>query len=178
MKRGLRSLTLEAVELMNARARASYKRAPARSTQQAHRAAVRPRAPSETSECKTFIAWTRLVKFKGEPLFERVVKIANERRAGPSIAILESIGMREGFPDYDILAPAGQWGGLYLEAKKVDGGKIEPEQEAWRLKLIRFGYHAQICAGSVELIAACQWYFNAAGCVADGSFIDHTRISA
>lgn len=172
-------MTQEAVSAMNERNRAAWKRAPARSTQQAQRAATRPRGPSETAECRTFIDWTKLVRFKGEPLYERVVKIANERgKAGASTAILVSIGMRPGFPDYDILAPAGRWHGLYLEAKRVKGGKVEQDQEDWRKKLIRFEYYAEICDGSLELIDAVRRYFHMAGATAVGDFIDHTRITA
>jgi hypothetical protein len=133
-------------------------------------------APSETSECLTFVAWTKLVTFQGEPLFDRVVKIPNERgKSGVQTAILFSIGMRAGFPDYAIHAPAGRWHGLYLEAKRRRGGSVDPEQLAWQSKLKRWGYHCEICAGAEALIEATRCYFERAGCVADGSWVDRTR---
>lgn len=172
-------MTAEEVEALNRRNAEAWKRSPAHSTAQSLRGSVRPRAPSETAECRTFVEWTKLVTFHGEPLYERVVKIPNERgKAGAMTAILTSIGMRAGFPDYDILAPAGQWHGLYLEAKKIRGGIVSTDQTQWREKLIRYGYYCEICAGSLELIRATQNYFLAAGAVADGTFIDHTRVSA
>lgn len=132
-------------------------------------------APSETSECYAFIAWTKLVTFHGEPLFERVVKIPNERgKSGVQTAILIGIGMRPGFPDYSIHAPAGRWHGLYLEAKKRSGGSIEADQLAWREKLRRWGYHSEICEGADAMIQATRDYFIRAGCIADGSWIDRT----
>lgn len=159
--------------------RPPVKRATRHSSQQARRAATRPPAPLETDECRTFIAWTRLVHFMGEPLFERVVKIPNERgKAGAAIAVLESIGLRSGFPDYSILAPAGRWHGLYLEAKRIDGSTIDGNQVAWRDKLLRWGYDAVICEGAAQLIQATKRYFSAAGAYADGSFVDGTSISA
>lgn len=137
----------------------------------------RPAAPTEHAECLHFIEWTKLVRYRGAALFDRVVKIPNERgKPGASIALLQQIGMRNGFPDYDVLAPAGRWHGLYLEAKRLTGGRIEPEQEKWRMDLIGWGYHAAICAGALELIAATRWYFVSAGCVADGSWVDNTRV--
>lgn len=133
-------------------------------------------APSETSECYRFIAWTKFVHFHGEPLYERVVKIPNERgKSGVQTAILIGIGMRPGFPDYSIHAPAGKWHGLYLEAKKVRGGTVDPEQIVWRDKLRRWGYHCEICEGADAMIAATRRYFETAGCVTDGSWIDRTR---
>lgn len=149
----------------------------AHTTAQGRRKAAAP-APLETDECRTFIAWTKLVTYLGEPLFDRVVKIPNERgKRGASIAIMVAIGMRPGFPDYDILAPAGRFHGLYLEAKR-EGETPKAEQTAWRDRLIRYGYHAEVCQTAIELINAVKQYFERAGCVADGSFVDGTRLSA
>ncbi len=145
---------------------------------------VRPKvpklkAPSETAECLAFIGWTQLVFYKGRPLRDRVVKIPNERgKRGIATAILTSIGMAPGFPDYDVLAPAGRWHGLYLEAKKRDGGNVATDQNGWRDLLTEFGYRAEICAGALELIEATKQYFIDAGCVADGSWVDNTRMQA
>lgn len=137
----------------------------------------RARCPSETAECRRFVDWTRLVTFRGRPLFDRTVKIPNERgMRGVMTAILVSIGMRRGFPDYLLLAPAGKFAGLLLEAKKQFGSEIDPEQERWREDLIEFGYHAEICAGADELIYATQQYFVRTGCEADGSYVNRTRI--
>lgn len=154
-------------------------------TAQGRRAAERPKPPLESSECLTFIAWTKLVHFDGELLFERVVKIPNERgKAGAAVAKLVAMGMRRGFPDYVIHAPviaAPQWvtrHGLYLEGKRVIGGEIDPEQEAWRRRLIRWGYHAEICAGAVQMIEATRRYMNLTGATAAGRFVDRTRVSA
>lgn len=135
------------------------------------------RVPSETAECRAFVEWTKLVQFKGRPLFDRLVKIPNERgKRGIMTAILFSIGMRAGFPDYVILAPAGKFAGLMLEAKKRDDYEVSPAQETWRDDLLEFGYHAEICAGAEELIHATQQYFVRTGCEADGSYINRTRV--
>lgn len=135
------------------------------------------RVPSETAECRAFVEWTKLVQFRGRPLFDRLVKIPNERgKRGVSTAILASIGMRAGFPDYLLLAPAGKFAGLLLEAKKVDDFTVPPAQETWRDDLIEFGYHAEICAGAENLIYATQQYFVRTGCEADGSYINRTRV--
>lgn len=165
--------------------RPKVKRAPGHRTAQAQRAAQRPRSPLESSECLTFIAWTKLVYFDDEPLFERVAKIANERgKAGVAVAKLVAMGLRPGFPDYVIHAPViatPQYvtrHGLYLEGKRVTGGKIDPEQDEWRRRLVRWGYHAEICAGALAMIEATRRYMNLTGASASGRFVDRTRITA
>lgn len=170
--------------------RPPVKRAVRHKSAQGKRAAVRPRSPSETAECRTFIAWTKLVYFDGAPLFDRVVKIANERgKAGVATAILASIGMREGFPDYVIHVPVLQPEradypqmrsrfGLYLEAKRVSGGTVEPEQIAWRDRLRAWGYHAEICEGATAMIHAVKSYMEFTGARASGKFVDNTTVSA
>jgi hypothetical protein len=140
------------------------------------KAGARLPVPTETSECLAFISWTHMVLFRGRPLFDRVVKIPNERgKAGASTAILASIGMRTGFPDYGILAPTRLWSGLFLEAKRIRGSKISADQEVWRDDLREFGYCARICAGADELIAATREYFVTSGCDRDGTWIDRTK---
>lgn len=166
--------------------RPPVKRAVRHKTAQGQRAAIRPRSPSETAECRTFLAWTKLVTFMGEPLEQRVVKIANERgKAGVATAILQSIGMRPGFPDYVIHAPVISARvntvtkhGLYLEAKRVSGGKVDPEQEVWRDRLIAWGYHAEICEGALQMIDAVKRYMRMTGATQSGLFVDSTRIAA
>lgn len=138
------------------------------------------REARETDECLTFIEWTRLVRYKGRPLYDRTVKIPNERgKRGASIAILVAIGMRKGFPDYIILAPCGRWAGLFIEAKRAKGGDTDDaDQNAWRELLIEFGYEAVICEGAHQMILAVQGYFHRAGCETDGSWTDRTQVAA
>ena len=119
--------------------------------------------PTEIDECKAFVDWTRYVRYRGAPLFDRLVKIPNERgKAGVMTAILHRIGMKTGFPDYELLVPLSPHAGLFLEAKRAIGGKVNPEQESWRAALIEFGYQAKICAGADELIGAVRDYMRAA----------------
>jgi hypothetical protein len=134
-----------------------------------------PALPIETEECRTFVDWTRRVQFAGEPLFERVVKIANERgQRGAQTAILTAIGLRKGFLDYAIHAPYGRIHGLYLEAKRRDGGHVPVEQTDWVTKLRAWGYHAAICAGAEEMIYVTRSYMRISGALDDGVFIDRT----
>lgn len=122
-----------------------------------------------------FVDWAKYVHYRGRPLWDRTVKIANERGAhNVATAIMVRIGMRAGFPDYAILAPIAPHAGLYLEAKRISGGKVSNQQTRWNADLIEFGYQAVICDGALEMIAATRAYF--ARC-APGDWIDNTRVS-
>jgi hypothetical protein len=144
---------------------------------------INPKAlANENQECRTWLDWSKLVSYRGEPLSERIVKIPNERgKAGASIAILIGLGMRPGFQDYLVMAPSvgrsGRlYGGLLLEMKTADGGRVDSDQVKWRDKAIRFGYHAEICSGGIAMIEATKAYFEFIGAVASGAFHDRTRI--
>lgn len=118
---------------------------------------------SEWQECLRFIEWTRLVRYRDEPLFERLAHIPNERgKAGIAVARLVAIGLKPGFPDYLVLVPLGAYIGLFLEAKRKTGGDIDPAQVLWREKLLSWGYAAGIHAGADQMIAATRAYFAAA----------------
>src|SRR6185369_4937236 len=131
---------------------------------------------TEDQECMAFIDWTKLVTFAGEPLWHRVVKIPNDRESrSVKTAILTALGMRKGFPDYEILAPCGRYHGLFIEAKRRKGGAIEDDQRVWRDRLISWGYKADICAGSIEMIATVREYFREGQAAEAGLWIDRTR---
>jgi hypothetical protein len=171
MKR--RRMTQADLDALN---RPPLKRHAAHSTQQGRRKAQHPAPPLETDECRTFIAWTQLVTFQGETIFRRLAKIPNERgKAGAMTAVMVSIGMKPGFPDYVIHTPSGRFHGLYLEAKR-EGETPKAEQTTWRDDLRRWGYHAEICKGALEMIQAVRAYMDMSGAIADGSFRDNTYL--
>lgn len=143
----------------------------------------------ENAECRTFVDWSKLVRWQGEPLWNRLVHIPNERgKAGAMTAILVGLGMRPGFPDY--LFPCPVFGrredqgfdektmlaaGLFIEAKRIVGGKVSADQTMWRDNLLRWGYHAVICAGADEMIDAARAYFRGDIWVSSGRRGDFCR---
>lgn len=152
------------------------KTAPAHRTRQAQRKAIKC-VPSEFEECRTFVAWCKLVIFAGEPLFERVTHVANERdKPGARVAMLVAIGVKAGYPDYVIDAPYGRFHGCRIEAKR-EHGVIDPQQTAWRDKLVRWDYFAAICEGHREMISAVRAYMHESGATSQGAFIDNVRFS-
>lgn len=186
MRKGQLFGSVEEAEAFSARARASRlvhpqslesatKNAQVDESRPPKRKLVHP-IPTETDECKAFIAWTKLVRYRGRPLFDRVIKIPNDRgKRSVFTAIMVAIGMKRGFPDYVILAPIfgySHYGGLLLEAKRVNRSKVDDDQLAWRELLTEFGYRAEICAGSVEMIQAVREYMSLA---APGDWSDTTK---
>lgn len=130
------------------------------------------REPTESQECVLFLDWAALVRFDGEPLIDRIVRIPNERRPGVMTAVLTKLGMRKGFPDYAVLVPLEPYAGLFLEAKRVRGGRAEPEQLAWREKLRSWGYDAHICEGGQRMIQCTHNYLSL---LAPDRFVDRTE---
>jgi hypothetical protein len=127
--------------------------------------------PTENDECRTWLDWTRLVTFRGEPLYDRVVMIPNQRtKRSVQTAILVALGLRKGFPDYMVLAPTLGHYGLFIEAKRRNGG-ARYEQSEWQRRLIGWNYFAAVCKGAGEMITATQSYFE--GCA---DFVDRTTI--
>lgn len=162
-------------ELANLTARPVIKTAPAHRTQQAKRKAI-VRPALEHQECRTFIAWTRLVLFAGDPLYERVAHVPNEREKGTQRAMLAAIGVKSGYPDYVIDAPFGEWHGLRIEAKAA-AGKPSDAQLAWVDRLTRWKYYAAICHGHMAMVAAVRDYMTVSGAAAAGVFVDNVRFT-
>jgi len=141
--------------------------------------------PTEAQECIGFLDWAQLAQLDGEPLALRVVKIPNERgRAGVHVAVMAKLGMRKGFPDYQLLLPVGGFHGLFIEAKRAKQGRAAGDQLLWQSHLRGWGYAAEICEGALEMIAATRAYL-APLCLdwhpsdrvqATGRFVDRTRI--
>ena len=59
-------------------------------------------------------------------------------------------GMRKGYPDIQMPVKRDKYSGLYIELKRIKGGRIEPEQRDWREFLISQGYKHCFCKGADE----------------------------
>ena len=57
-------------------------------------------------------------------------------------------GNVKGYPDVNLPVRRGKYSGLYVELKRVKGGRIEPEQQEWREHLISQGYQHHFCKGA------------------------------
>ncbi len=114
-------------------------------------ATKRAKAPSlpvasEAHEQRTLIQWARLASVS-EPRLRMLVMIPNGavRRGSAGAAMAQ--GLAPGLPDLALLVPGGGFGGLFIELKRRDGGRISREQAEWISRLRGQGYRAEVCAG-------------------------------
>lgn len=73
---------------------------------------------------------------------------------------LQKLGVKAGVPDICIPRPRGQYHGMYIEMKKLKGGKVSVHQESWIKYLTYHGYRAVVANGCDEAIKYVTEYFN------------------
>lgn len=56
-------------------------------------------------------------------------------------------GLRRGVPDICLPVARGGYHGLYIELKRLHGGRVSPEQLEWIDALNQQGYCACVCKG-------------------------------
>lgn len=78
-------------------------------------------------------------------------------------AQLKAEGVKAGVPDYCLPVPRGNYAGLYLELKRLEGGRVSPEQKDWLAALSEQGYATAIAHGWEEAFAVLRDYLAADG---------------
>ncbi len=73
-------------------------------------------------------------------------------------AKLKRMGVKSGVPDLCICVARGGYHGLYIELKRVYGGKLSDTQLVWRDILIKEGYMWREAKGSGECIRIVEDY--------------------
>lgn len=71
---------------------------------------------------------------------------------------LRSEGARKGTPDLFLAYPSQGLHGLFIEMKRIKGGKVEPEQEEFMRVLRLAGFGAGVCRGCDEAIKTITQY--------------------
>ena len=69
-------------------------------------------------------------------------------------------GVRAGVPDICLPVPRGGYGALYIELKRLKGGRVSEEQRAWIDALNRAGNYAVVCKGFDEAKTQIENYLN------------------
>ena len=94
--------------------------------------------PTEHEEQCGFVQWFRR-KFPDV----RIIAIPNGGARSPSVACrLKAEGVARGVPD--LFIPAWR---VWIEMKRINGGRVSPEQQSWKSYLEKEGYTVFICAG-------------------------------
>lgn len=99
------------------------------------------KVPSEALECARLVDYLKSKKL----LF---CHIPNENKSKTARIRNARLGVSPGVPDYAIFFPMGR--ALFIEMKRVKGGRLSAEQREWIDALQARGFEAVVCAGFAE----------------------------
>ena len=103
--------------------------------------------PSEEEEQVTLFNWAKMQE-KKYPELALMFHIPNGGlRSKSEAARFKKAGVKSGVPDIFLPCAKGRYHGLFIELKKITGGKISKEQKAWQAVLSKAGYASCICYG-------------------------------
>lgn len=106
--------------------------------------------PTEAQEQETLFTWARMQEGK-YPELTLLHAIPNGGSRHPVEAKhLKAQGVKAGIPD--IFLPVARQGyhGLYIELKRIKGGRVSEAQQMWLDYLRKQGYKAEVCMGFDE----------------------------
>ena len=126
----------------------------------------RPNAliPSEFEEQCSLVEWADQATVAGYHVGEFLFHIPNgSQRRKLTGAKLKLAGVRPGVPDLMLAIPAGDYHGLFIELKRIDGGYLSPVQRQWITRLIACGYRVEIAEGWIEAKKIIENYLTDSG---------------
>lgn len=116
-------------------------------------------SPSEHEEQKALMIWATAQLGRGRHEFALLFAIPNGGHRAWSVAgKLKAEGVRPGVPDLFLPLRTRLYCGLFVEMKRVKGGKLSHEQRWWHERLRAGGYAVAVCKGAEEAIRAIENY--------------------
>lgn len=120
--------------------------------------AYAPRIPTEDEEQAEVIRWAMLREMCC-PALALLLHIPNGgHRHKATAGRFKALGVKKGVPDLFLPVPRDGCHGLWIEMKRVRGGRLSSEQEDWHTKLRARGYRVEVCRGAGEAIAVLKDY--------------------
>lgn len=121
---------------------------------------VKNDSPLEEKEQEAIFKWIRSNQIR-EPKLQLAYGTLNGVKLSKMLSVkAKKQGNRKGVPD--IVLPAkshcGEWPGLYIELKRVKGGKVSQEQKGYHELLRGQGFMAVVCKGHEEAIKTIILY--------------------
>lgn len=114
--------------------------------------------PTEGEEQAMLFNWCGM-RMRQYPELELLFHIPNGgRRSKSEAARFKSEGVKPGVPDLFLPVARGKWHGLFIEMKRMKGGRVQDVQRKWMEKLRSQGYYATVCHGWQEASEALQRY--------------------
>ena len=103
--------------------------------------------PSEDIEQAQLFAWAAYASGK-YPELDLMHHIPNGgKRSKAEAARFKAQGVKAGVPDIFLPCPKGGYHGLYIELKRVKGGRVSAAQEEFIAALRLQGYRVEVCFG-------------------------------
>lgn len=85
------------------------------------------------------------------------------KRSKRTAADLKAEGVKAGVPDYCLPVPRGNYAGLYLELKRLEGGVVSTKQREWLAALSEQGYRTEVAKGWEQAFAVLKDYLASEG---------------
>lgn len=117
--------------------------------------------PTESQEQAAVIEWAAALRHRFPCLDMLYASQAGARVSWKQAKKLKREGMKGGLPDLHLPVARGGCHGLWIEMKRVRGGRVSPAQAWWHIRLRAGGYQVTVCRGSGE---ACATIFNYLNC--------------
>lgn len=115
-------------------------------------------APTEHAEAAMLIRACRAAEAT-HPELRLLYAIPNGgHRARRTAAQMKAEGVKAGVPDYHLPVARGGHIGLWVELKRTNGGRLQPEQRAWLDALERQGHRVVVARGWEEAFGAIRNY--------------------
>lgn len=121
---------------------------------------MQSKVPKESEEQAWLFEWAayQVGKYPELELMHHVPNGGSRNKA--EAAKLKAQGVKAGVPDIVLPVARGGYHGLYIELKRLQGGKVSMEQEKWMAKLKGQGYCAKELLGWKAAAEYILWYLN------------------
>ena len=114
--------------------------------------------PSESVEQQCLFQWAEM-QMGAMPELRLLYHVPNGgRRSKAEAGRFKAEGVKSGVPDVVLPVPRAGWHGLYIELKRVRGGKVSVSQTQWIRALQQQGYKAEVCMGWEAAAEAIKEY--------------------
>lgn len=122
--------------------------------------------PHEETEQKTIFQWAAWISGT-LPDVQMLYAVPNGGKRPIQVArTMKATGQKPGVPDMCLPVARGGYHGLYIELKRIKGGKVSRDQAEWIQALTAQGYLAKVCLGSDQAIQLITDYL--AGKITNG----------
>ena len=106
-----------------------------------------PDNPLEHQEQATLIRWRCLYEKQIPPLG---LLFAIPNAGAARLRNLQTEGVLRGVADLFLAYPSGPYHGLFIEMKRIKGGRLSEHQLAFMQKAWKVGYSCEVCHGAEE----------------------------